>query len=95
VHLVLNLLQPAEGSQSRLMNRRSGFEVNMLVKPTKFDDAGTHHLATVSSLLSSHQPEDRALAGAISTDKADVFAGIDLQRRAAQDVLRPIRLMYI
>jgi hypothetical protein len=68
--------------------------VYVLVQQTQTHPTRTDHVATIRSLFTSNETEDRALAGAISTDKSDVFTGIDLQGRAAQHVLNSVGLKY-
>ena len=77
------------------MDRRTGFEVDVLVQQAQSHATRAHDVAAIRRLVTTNETEDRAFTGAVSTYKSDVFSGIDLQRRAAQDVLRPIRLMYI
>jgi len=65
------------------MHRRARLEMDVLVQQSKFDAARTDHLASIRCLFTSDETENRALAGAVSTDESHVFAGINLQRRAA------------
>jgi hypothetical protein len=95
VHLVFDLLQPTKRSERRLVNRRAGLEVNVLVQQAQLHSARAHHVATIRCLITSDETKDRALAGAVSAYQSDVFARIHLQRRAAQDVLNAVRLMNI
>jgi hypothetical protein len=67
--------------------------VDVLVQQSQLHAARTDHLASISRFFTSDESEDRSLAGAVSPDEPHMFAGIDLQRGTAQDVLRPIRLM--
>ena len=68
--------------------------MNVLVQQAEPQAARAHDVAAISRLITPDETEDRALARAVSTYKSDVFAGIDLQRRASQHVLYPIGLMY-
>jgi len=76
------------------MDRRTGFEVNMLVQQAQLQSTRTDHVATIRGLITSDETKDRALAGAVSTDESDVFSSIYLQRRASQHVLNSVGLMY-
>jgi hypothetical protein len=62
--------------------------MNMLCEQPKFEAASAHHLAPIRRDLLRDQVENRRLARAVAPNKADVLARIDLQRRAAQNVLR-------
>ena len=50
----------------------------MLVQQAQTNAARAHDIAAIGRLITSDETEDRALAGAVSTDKSDVFSGIDL-----------------
>jgi hypothetical protein len=78
VHLVLDLLEPAECRKRRLMYRRSGFEMNVLVQEAQPKAARAHDVAPIRRLVAADETEDRALTGAVSTYKSDVFSGINL-----------------
>ena len=67
--------------------------MNMLREQAKLQAARPHHVAAVSRFFAGDEPEDSRLARAVATDKSDVLARIDLQRGAAQNVLRAKRLM--
>lgn len=75
------------------MDGRAGFEMYVLVQQPELYAARTHDIATIRGLVASDETEDRALAGAVSTDKSDVLSGIDLQGRASQHVLSAVGLM--
>lgn len=75
------------------MDRRTGFEMYVLVQEAELYAARTHDIAAIGSLVGSDETEDRALAGAVSTYKSDVLSGIDLQGRASQHVLSAVGLM--
>jgi hypothetical protein len=93
VHLVFDLLQTAERCERRFVDRRTGFEVNVLVQQAELDAPRTHDIAAIRRLVTSDETEDRTLAGAVSTYKSDVLSRIDLQRRASQHVLSAVGLM--
>jgi hypothetical protein len=95
MHLVFDLLQPTESGEGRLVDRRSGFEVNVLVQQAQFHSARAHNVATVRRFITSNKPKDRAFAGAVPAYQSHVFAGIYLQGRASQDILNTVRLMNI
>jgi hypothetical protein len=78
VHLVLDLLETAEGRKRRLMYRRAGFEVNVLVQEAETQATRAHDVTAIRRLVAADETEDRALAGAVSTYKSDVFSGINL-----------------
>jgi len=90
---MLNLLKTTECSKRRLMDRRPGLEMHMLVQQTQLQATRTHDLATIRAFIAANETEDRALAGAVSTHKSDVLARVYLQRSAAQNILHAIRLM--
>ena len=75
------------------MNRRSRLEVYMLVQQAQLNTSRADYVATIRSLITSDETEDRALAGAVSTYKSNVFSGVHLQRRASQHILNAVRLM--
>ena len=52
------------------------------------------YVAAIRCLLTSDKTEDRALSGAVSTNKSYVFSRIHLQRSASQDILNAVGLMY-
>jgi hypothetical protein len=91
---MFNLLQTAERRKRRLMDRRSGLEVNVLVQQAQLHAARADHVAAIRCLFTSDKAEDRALAGAVSTYKSDVFSGVHLQRSASQNILNAVGLMY-
>jgi hypothetical protein len=93
VHLVFDLLKPAKRSKRRFMDRRAGLELNMLVQQSQLDAARTDHVAAIRCLLTSDETKDRALSGAVSTNKSYVFSRIHLQRGASQDILNTVGLM--
>ena len=93
VHFVFDLLKPAERGERGFVNRRARFEMNMLRQQAKLQAARAHDVAAVSRFFSGDETKDRRLAGAVATDQSDVLARIDLQRCAAQNVLRGIRFM--
>jgi hypothetical protein len=90
VHLVLDLLETAKRSERRLMDRRAGLEVNVLVQQAEFHATGTHDVAAIRCLIASDETKDRALSGAVAADKTDVFTGIHLQCGATQNVLSAV-----
>jgi hypothetical protein len=91
---MLDLLKTPKGSKSRLMDRRARLEVNMLVQQPQLQAARTHYVAAICCLITSDEPKDRALTGAIPADKSYVFSRIYLQRRASQHVLNTVGLIY-
>src|SRR5262249_34864671 len=78
VHLVFDLLQTSECGESRFMNGRAWFEVNVLVQQPEFYAARANHVTAISGFLSSNETKDGALAGAVATDEANVLAGVHL-----------------
>ena len=77
------------------MNRRTRFEVNVLVQQTELHSTRPHDVATICRFITPDKSKDRALTGAIAAYKADVLTRIDLQRCASQDVLNAVRLINI
>ena len=75
------------------MNSRSGLEVHVLVQQSQLYTSRANDIATIRSLITSDETEDRALAGAVSTYKSNVFSGVHLQRRASQHILNAIGFM--
>jgi len=90
VHLVFDLLQPSKRCQRGLVHGRAGFEVNVLGQQSKFQASRAHNFTPIRRLFLGHQPKDRRLSGPVSSDQTDMLAGIDLERGAAQDILRSI-----
>jgi hypothetical protein len=91
VHLVLDALKFAEGRERRLVDGRARLEINMLFEQSEPDAACAHNVAAVGRLFACDEAEQSGLARAVATNKPDVLAGVDLQRRAAQNVLRAVR----
>jgi hypothetical protein len=60
------------------MDRGPGFEVNVLVQQAEANPTRAHDVAAIRRLVATDEAEDRALAGAVSTYKSNVFSGIDL-----------------
>ena len=79
VHLMFDLLQTAKRSQRRLVDRRAWFEVNVLVQQAQLHVPRAHNVATIRCFFTSDETKDRALAGAVSTDQSNVFAGVHLK----------------
>jgi hypothetical protein len=75
---MFNLLETAKRSQRRFMDRRARLEMYVLVQETQTNATRAHDIATICRLVISDETEDRALAGAVSADKSDVFSGIYL-----------------
>ena len=75
------------------MDCRARLEVNVLVQQAQLHAARADHVAAIRCLITSDETEDRALAGAVSTYKSDVFSGVHLQRGASQDILNAVGLM--
>jgi hypothetical protein len=78
VHLVLDLLEPAECREGRFMDRRARFEVNVLVQEAQPKTTRAHDVTTIGRLVTADETEDRALTSAVSTYKSDVFSRINL-----------------
>jgi hypothetical protein len=78
VHLVLDLLETTESRERRFMNCRTRFEVDVLVQQAQTKATRAHDIAAIRRLVTADKTEDRALAGAVSTYKADVFSRINL-----------------
>ena len=53
--------------------------MNMLIQKTQADAARFYYVAAVRRFFCAYQSKDCALAGAISSYKSDMFAGVDLQ----------------
>jgi hypothetical protein len=52
--------------------------MNVLVQQAQLDAPRAHDIAAIRRLVAPDEAEDRALAGAVSTYKSNVFSGIDL-----------------
>ena len=68
--------------------------MNVLVQQAQLQATRTDYVSAIGRLVTSDQPEDRALAGAVSTYKSYVFTRVHLQRGASQDILNAVGLMY-
>jgi hypothetical protein len=79
VHLVLDLLQATERGQRRFVDCRAWFEVNVLVQEAQLNVARAHDVAAIRCFFTSDETKDRALAGAVSTNEPNVFAGVHLE----------------
>jgi hypothetical protein len=95
VHLVFNLLQATERSQRRFMHRGSRFKMNMLREQTKADASRPNHIPTVRRLLPAYQAKNGCLAGTVASYESHVFAGINLQSDATQNVVGGVGLVNI
>jgi hypothetical protein len=95
VHLMFDLLQTSKGSKRRLMNRRTRFEVNVLVQQTKLHSTRAHDVTTIRRFITSDETKDRAFPGPVASYQAHVLTRIYLQRRTAQNILNTVRLMNI
>jgi hypothetical protein len=62
--------------------------VNVLGQKTELQRAGARDFTAIGCFITSYEPKDGRLAGAVATDKSHVFARIYLQARATQHVLR-------
>ena len=60
------------------MDRRAGFEVNVLVQQAETKTTRAHDVAAIHRLVTADETEDRAFAGAVSPYQSDVFSGINL-----------------
>ncbi len=95
MQLVFELLQMAESRERRLVHGRTRFEVNVLGEQPQFQAARAHHFAAIRRGFIIDQAKDRRLAGAVAPDQPDVISRIDLQRCAAQNVLRAVGFVYV
>ena len=95
VHLVFDLLQVTESGERRFVNGGAGFKVNVLRKQTQTRPTRTNHLTSVRRFFSVDETKDGCLAGAVASYQSHVFAGIYLQRRATQNILRAVGLVNI
>jgi hypothetical protein len=95
VHLVFNLLKSPERAQRRFVNCRSRFEVNVLGQKTELQRAGARDFTAIGCFITSYEPKDGRLAGAVATDKPHVLARINLQARATQHVLRAVGFVNV
>ena len=77
------------------MYGRARLEVHVLFEQAELDAARAHHVAAVGRLLGGDEPEERRLARAVPAHEPDVLARVDLQGRAAQHVLRAVRLVNV
>jgi hypothetical protein len=90
VHFVLDLLEVAEGGERRFVDGRTGFKVHMLFEQTEAQSAHAHNVAAVGGFLAGDQAKNRRFTGAVPAHQPDVLARIDLERRAAQNLLRGV-----
>jgi hypothetical protein len=95
MHLVLYVLKLFEGGERGLVDGRARLEVYVLFEQAEAYAARTHNVAAVVRLLARDEPEEGGLARAVAADEPDVLAGVDLQRRAAQNVLRGVRFVNV
>src|SRR5437667_8315271 len=95
MHLVFELLQMAEGRERRFVNGRTRFEVDVLGEQAQFQVTRAHDFTPIRRGFIIDQPKDRRLAGAVSSDQSDMLARIDLQRCAAQNILRAVGFVYV
>jgi len=95
VHLVLDALKLSKGSERGLVDGRARLEVNVLFEQAETNAARADNVAAVRRLFIGDEAEQSGLARAVAANKSDVLAGVDLQRRAAQDILRAVRLVNV
>jgi hypothetical protein len=77
------------------VDSRARLEVNVLLQQAEPYAACAHNVASVGRLFAGYEPEERGLARAVAADEPDVLAGVDLQRRAAQNVPRGVRFVNV
>ena len=95
VHLVLYRLKLAEGRERGFVDGRARLEVNVLFEQAEPQAARTHNVAAIRRLFAVDEAEQGGLARAVAAHQPDVLAGVDLQRRAAQDLLRRVGLVNV
>jgi hypothetical protein len=95
VHFVFDLLQPAKRRERGFVHCRTSFKVNVLGQQTQLQTSRAHDVATVRGLFLRYQLENGRLARSVATYQTDVLAGIDLERGAAQYILRAEGLLDI
>jgi hypothetical protein len=78
MQLVLDLLQVTKRGQRRFVNSRAGLKVNVLSKHTEPNAARTNDVTAISRFFVADKAKDRSLAGAVATDKPNMFARIHL-----------------
>ena len=69
--------------------------MNVLGQQPEFQAARAHHIAAIRGYFLSDQIEDRGFAGTVAADQSDMFAGIDLEGRATQNVTGAVSLINI
>ena len=69
--------------------------MNVLGQQPEFQAARADDIAAICSYFLSDQIEDRGLPRTVAADKSDVFAGIDLEGRATQNVAGAVRFVNI
>jgi hypothetical protein len=95
VHLVLDLLEASEGCERRFMDGHARLEIDVLFEQAEFESTRTHYVAAVGRLFAANQAKQGGLARAVAPDEADMLARVDLERHAAQHILRAVRLIDI
>ena len=79
---IVNVLESREcGSVDSLIPR----EIDVLFEKPKLQAPHLHDLAGVGRFAACQQIEERRLAGAVTSDEPDLFAGVHLERDIAKD----------
>jgi hypothetical protein len=95
VHLVLYLLQVSEGRECGFMNGRTRLEVYVLREQAETHAARTHNVAFVRHFLAADETKDGRLPRPVAPYQSGMLALVDLQRCAAQDILRAIGFVNV
>src|SRR6185503_7009994 len=69
--------------------------MDVLREQAEFQSSGAYYFTLIRSLFFRDQSEDRRLARAVPSHQANMFAGIYLQRSAAQNVLRAVGFVNV
>jgi hypothetical protein len=67
----------------------------MLGQQSKLERARARDFTAIRSFFAGHQTKDSRFAGAVSPHKTDVLARVNLERSAAQHILRAIGFIDI
>lgn len=84
-HLVLDIVYVLERGKCRRVHGLLPRKIHVLFEKAEFQPAHLHDLARVRCFSAREKVEQRRLAGTVSSDKADLFAGIHLERDVPKD----------
>ncbi len=94
-HLRLHVVDLFKGRQSCRMDGFILGKIDMLIKQTELEAVYFENTAGIGTFLAGYKAKNGRLAGTVPPDQPDFFVRIDLERNALQDLVAPVRFLYI